>query len=439
MKKLSHSKEVLLMSLPVIGGEICQILFGVGDVLVAGRYSIEVLGALGVAAAFYFPFTVFGLGIISAMGPLKARRLGAGECTKLVTSNSVLVAFAVGLCLALLQYLTSQYLVPLMNYEPEFQKLIQRYLEICSLAVVPTLVFSSLRELLLVRGHIIFPNALILAFNFFNIALNYYLMFPCDLGITGAAIATVTSRLFMMICIWIYSLKHCQWNWKYCKKTVREVLKIGIPSGSAVLVIAGSFAVVAMLAGKISITAAAANNILIQLTSLTYMIPMAISAVTAVKVGESFGKKSFKDVRLYTLASLKIVSMAATICATIFLVFPEFLIGCFTDQQEVITYGKGMLFFVVLYQLPDAIQAILYGTLRGLGRTVYSLTSAFVAVWIIGMPVSYYLAWPMQMEASGLWGGLATGLTALCLLFAGYIYFLFKKLRNSLNNQIPKN
>jgi len=417
-------QELFLFSIPVVAGKISEILFGIGDVLVAGRYSTIVLGAIGVASAFLFPIIVFGIGIISAISPMKARKIGAGESTERIPFSSLALAAVIGTLLTGLALLINRFVVPLIGYEPEFQHLIQTYLAICSFSIIPALIFSALKELLLARSHTVVPNLMIFLFNFFNIALNIFLMFTCGLGIAGAAIATLLSRSLMALALFAYSCKKTSWHWKICSETVFEVLKTGIPTGSISLVIASVFAIVALLVGKMSIVAAATNNVLINVTSFTFMIPLALSGVTAVKVGHAYGAGNIRQIRDYTMAAATLGVVFALVGGVLFLTLPGLIFRIFTNQPEVIACGSALLLFIAIYQIPDALQEIFVGALRGIGETTVPLVLSFISIWLIGLSTGCYLAYVKKMNAAGLWLGLSVGLVFLGI-FLG-VFFVVK-------------
>ncbi len=427
-KTLNYVRELFFFSIPVVAGKISEILFGIGDVLVAGRYSTIVLGALGVANAFAMPFLVFGIGIISAISPMKARRIGAGESTKLVPATSMILATLVGIVLTILSLLSCYYIVPLFGYKPEFEKLIQQYLSIVSFSITPALIFSAIKELLLARAHTVVPNLVIFLFNFFNIAVNILFMFGFGLGIVGAAIATLLSRLLMAVTIYYYSRKKTTWHWKLCYGTLFEVLKNGVSIGGISLSVASVFALIAILVGQMSVVAAATNNILINITSFTFMIPLSLSAITAIKVGHAYGAKDMQKVKDYTLASTILGVGIAAVCATIFLAFPKVIFQLFTNQTEVIQHGTVLLVYIAIYQIPDALQEIFVGVLRGLGETTIPFIACIASIWGVGLSTGCYLAYAKEMDAAGLWSGLSLGMVVLGSTLLAYFFVKFRKL-----------
>jgi MATE family multidrug resistance protein len=433
-KFFKYVREVFLFSIPVVAGKVSEILFGIGDVIVAGRYSTIVLGALGVASAFIFPIIVFGVGIMSAISPIKARKIGAGESTHLIPFSSLLLATGIGVLLTIVSLLITRFVVPMIGYETEFEQLIQTYLYICAPSIIPALIFSAIRELLLARSHTVVPNLLIFLFNFFNVAMNIFLMFGLGMGIAGAAIATLLSRSLMAVALYYYSLKKTRWHWKMCSDTMVEVLKTGLPAGGITLVVTSVFAIVALLVGKMSVVASATNNVLINVTTFTFMVPFALSGVTAVKVGHSYGAGKLHEIRDYTLAAAFIGVVVAVMGGLIFLMMPEMVIRVFTNQPEVIAFGSAMLLYIAIYQIPDALQEIFVGALRGIGETTVPLILSFVGIWCIGLPLGCYLAYVKNMEAAGLWIGLCVGLVFLGLFLGSYFVVRLRTLETNPNS-----
>jgi MATE family multidrug resistance protein len=417
-------REVFLFSIPVVAGKISEVLFGIGDVLVAGRYSTMVLGAMGVASAFLFPVIIFGVGVTSAISPIKARRIGAGESTKQIPVSALMLAAVVGLILTALVLLITRFIVPRIGYESEFERMVQTYLYISALSITPALIFSAIRELLLARSHTVVPNLLIFLFNFFNIAVNILLMFGLGMGIAGAATATLLSRTLMALAVFQYSRKKTHWHWQVCGETIQEVLKTGLPTGGITVVVASVFAIVAVLVGKMSVVASATNNVLINVTSFTFMIPFALSGVTAVKVSHAYGAGRIREIRTYTGAATFIGATFALTAGLLFLLLPESIFRIFTNQPEVIAYGSVLLLYIAIYQIPDALQEIFIGALRGIGETTIPLVLSFISIWLIGLSVGCYLAYAKDMGAAGLWLGLSTGLVFLGIFLA--VFFAIK-------------
>jgi MATE family multidrug resistance protein len=261
-------------------------------------------------------------------------------------------------------------------------------------------------------------------------------MFGLGMGIAGAALATLLSHSLMALAVFQYSRKKTQWHWKVCGNTIQEVLRMGLPTGGITVVVASVFAIVALLVGKMSVVASATNNVLINVTSFTFMIPFALSGVTAVKISHAYGAGRIRDIRTYAGAAICIGVIFALIAALLFLLLPEMIFRIFTNQPDVIAYGSVLLLYIAIYQIPDALQEIFVGALRGIGETTIPLALSFVSIWLIGLTVGCYLAYAREMGAAGLWLGLSTGLVVLGIFLA--VFFVIKLRRlEALLEELP--
>ncbi|MGL4854413.1 MAG: MATE family efflux transporter, partial [Lentisphaeria bacterium] len=344
-KYLHYFKEIIIFAIPVILGEVGQIFFGIGDILVAGRYSELVLASLGQACAFILPAMVLGLGITYAISPLKSRYLGSKRSVEKFFGSSLAVSSSTGIFLAAILILIASFIVPIIGYkhEPRMVPLIQSYLYIASFSIIPALIFAALKENLLAYGKTIFPNSLVITFNIFNIMANILLMFVFNLGIVGAAIATLLSRSLMAIILYFYTKKQLQVKHHFCKSITREIIATGIPIALGNAVTSTVFALVSILIGRMGVIPSATNNILINITSFTYMIPMALASVVAVKVGHAAGANKFSEVKRYAIFTLFIGLFSAFSMATIFATIPAKIMRIFTNMPEIINYGKILL------------------------------------------------------------------------------------------------
>jgi MATE family multidrug resistance protein len=183
------------------------------------------------------------------------------------------------------------------------------------------------------------------------------------------------------------------------------------------------FSTVTVLVGKMTITASASHNIVLNFVSLTFMVPLALSSAASVFVGEAFGKKDPETIHAYSMAVLVLSAGFMIFTGLLYFLLPYTLMGIATSDQKIIQYGTGLLFYVALFQIPDGIQVALWGILRGMGEANAPMILGLVANWFIGLPLGIYFATKMGMEAKGLWAGLAVGLY-LMSLGLGSIYFI---------------
>jgi MATE family multidrug resistance protein len=417
LKKYTKTiRELFLFSIPLIAGQLGQMLFGIGDIVVAGRYSNDVVAALGVANGLLAPFLMFGLGVCFAIGPLASQFRGEEREETHLFANSHYLILAVSA--AMMAGVGILYFnLELFNFNPVITPLVRDYLLICSISLIPALLFQVSKEYLQAWDKTIFANGLILFFNISNLALNYVLIFGKfgfpEMGIKGAALATLLTRTLLFIILFLYTKKRFKIEWDFHKELFNKTANLGIPIAFGTLSEVLLFTVVTVIVGKMTIVASASHNIALNLASLTFMIPLAISSAAAVKVAKQFGAKNKEAILRYSICSTTMSAIIMSFSCLMYLLIPQVLVRFATDDPDLIQYSSALLLYVGLFQIPDGIQVTLWGVLRGLSETKYPMILSLIFNWCIGLPFGYWLATEKSMEAAGLWAGLAIGLTIM--------------------------
>lgn len=427
---LRSLKQIFLFSLPIIAGQLGQMLFGIGDIIVAGRYSTEVLSALGIATAIFSPFLLIGTGITFAISPLKAKMIAQNKNVDALPGTTLFLALITGTVLSLL-VVAAAFCVPLMGFDPTIEQLVVDYLIICSVSMLPVMIFQVLKENLQAMEKTLFANGLILFFNLVNLAANVFFIFSLDLGIVGAAIATTLSRTLMALVLYGHAVRVLNINRQVCVSTMLFITRKGLPIGLNGLLVGLIFSLVTVLTGKMSVTASAANNILINVSSLTYMIPYALAGAASVKIARAYGNQDYAGITSYALATLSLGLLSASVMGLLFYAVPEKILGLATGDPQVIHYGATLFFVGAIYQIPDAIQVTIQGCLRGIEITFRPMVYIFVGIWAVGFPAGCFFAYVKGMEAAGLWMGMAVGLTAIAIVNATLFIRVLWKHRDS--------
>lgn len=436
VKFQTRLKEVALFSIPIVAGQIGQMFFGIGDIMVAGRYSNEVVAALGVATGIFAPFIMVGLGISYAVSAIASQRRGKGQKLEDLVGSSLLAIHIAGAFL-LISLFTLIFNLEVLGLPEAIHSKVVTYLLWAGLSLFPVMLFQVFKEYLQAYDDTYFANGTILAFNIINIGMNIVLMFGVgpipELGIKGAAIATLISRSLMAVVLFRYTVKKHPFPFIFSKKTVKSVFNLGIPISLSTLIEVSVFSVVTVMIGKMSVTASASHSIVLNLASLTFMVPLALASVASVKIGGAYGKEDPKELLQYTLAIefLTIAFMCTT--ALCYFLIPDLLLKFATSDPAILKYGASMLVFVAFFQIPDGIQVTMSGILRGMGVTKEVMFFALISNWAIGIPVGHYFAVTRGMEAAGYWAGLATGLTVMCLFLSFVFYRKYNAFKNSIH------
>ncbi len=416
------AKKNLIFALPIVAGQIGQMLFGVADVFVAGHHSNEALAALGLSSGLMSPAFMFGIGALNAVGPLSAHDKGQGIEGHHFFPAAILSALFLGLLVWPVTLLMLSF-YHAMGLNPALLPYVRDYLGLCAPSIVFAFLFQASKEYLQAHGHNIFANVTILVFNLLNLILNYLFMFgkgPIPaMGVKGLALATLLTRFLMALVVFLYVIKVFDLKKKFLltldKKSIMAIFKLGFPLGLGVLTEVLVFCTVTLLIGKMEIVFSAAHNLVLTLASLTFMLPLALSSAASVKVAHSKGERDYEGVVYngFTCAALSVVFM--TLTATTYFLIPSHIVSLYTQDAQLIAVASSLLFYVGLFQIPDGLQITLWGSLRGLGIARAPLIMCLLCHWLIGLPLGYSLAFYYGMKAQGLWLGLTIGLTTLAV------------------------
>ncbi len=426
-----YAKELLNIALPIIMGNLGFILIGAGDVLIAGHHSTDTLAAISIATAITNCIQTFGIGLIASVSPLLSNFRGERKSAKkyffptirFSMFLSVLVMFAVLVSIPLIDYL---------HFEAKLVPMIKQYMFVTAFATFGGYLHAALKEFLQAFEIVLFPNLVTVFSVFLNIALNVILVFGFgpipSLGVLGLAVASFIVRYFMGFALLIYCFSVMNFNNYKDFDYYKSLIKIGIPISCAIMVEFIAFNSIAIIMGRVSGVYAAAQNLVCTLTTVSFMVPLAISNAIAVKVGFANGAGNIKDLKRYSFVGL-VMSVGFMLCsAFIFATFPQFLVKLFTQDNNLIKISIPVLYILSVFQVFDGLQVALSGIFKGMKRTGVVLISNFVAYWLISLPLGYTLAFHFHLNLRGFWYGLASAAIILCAMMSVMLLKSIKKM-----------
>lgn len=426
-----YAKELLNIALPIIMGNLGFILIGAGDVLIAGHHSTDTLAAISIATAITNCIQTFGIGLIASVSPLLSNFRGERKSAKkyffptirFSMFLSVLVMFAVLASIPLIDYL---------HFEAKLVPMIKQYMFVTAFATFGGYLHAALKEFLQAFEIVLFPNLVTVFSVFLNIALNVILVFGLgpipSLGVLGLAVASFIVRYFMGFALLIYCFSVMNFNDYKDFDYYKSLIKIGIPISCAIMVEFIAFNSIAIIMGRVSGVYAAAQNLVCTLTTVSFMVPLAISNAIAVKVGFANGAGNIKDLKRYSFVGL-VMSVGFMLCsAFIFATFPQFLVKLFTQDNNLIKISIPVLYILSVFQVFDGLQVALSGIFKGMKRTGVVLISNFVAYWLISLPLGYTLAFHFHLNLRGFWYGLASAAIILCGMMSVMLLKSIKKM-----------
>lgn len=420
-----EARSVLRLAGPIALTQIGMVLYGTVDMLFVGRLGPVAIAAVGLGSMTYFTGFVVGMGIVMGIDSHSSKAFGAGRpdlCGQLLVHTLVL-ALVIALPLFFLFGLAG-WAFRFIGVDPRAIDGAVGYLNVLRWGVFPGLCFVACRQFLQsmsVTTPLLFA---IVAGNLVNAALDAVLIFgrlgAPALGVRGSAFATLCANLTMFSIVafssWsrlrAISFKFHGWH----RRLFVDVAALGAPGGAAMAVEVAIFSLVTALVGRLGAETLAAHQLVLNLASLTFMVPMGLSHAAATRVGQALGRNDPRAAgasgRAATIMGVSFMAAAGVSFASA----PRLCLGLFGADDALIASAQPLLYCGAAFQVFDGAQAILSGALRGLGQTRRPLLINLVGHWLIGLPVGLGLGFGLKWGATGLWLGLVAGLASVALL-----------------------
>ncbi len=442
----------LKLAYPVMIGMLGHTFVQFIDNVMVGQLGTAELAAISLGNSFVFIAMSIGIGFSQAITPLIAEADGAKKDNDIsgIFEHSFLICLILGLILFTVVFLNRN-LLYFMNQPIEVVKLASPYLFWVSFSLISIVTFQSFRQF---ADGLSFTKAAMystLLGNVINVILNFFLIFGLwifpKLGVEGAAIGTLISRICMLIFIVVYLKLHKKLS-KYIKRffpskvqiqRIKKIIYLGLPSALHSFFEVAFFISAVWMAGIIGKNSQAANQIALNLASMTYMVALGVGVAAMIRVGNQRGMMNFIKLREVALSTLLLIIIIDIFFCIIFLIFNDYLPLLYldlgdsnnlTDVNEVIELASKLLIIAGVFQLFDGIQAVVLGALRGMQDVNKPALIIFLSYGLIGFPTSYFLGFYTKLSVVGIWIGLMTGLLSSSLfLFLRFNYLSKKTIR----------
>ena len=447
----SEIRPMLALAVPMVLTELGWMSMSTVDILMVGPLGPESIGAVGVGSMLFLALAVFGIGILLGLDSLISQAFGAkklDECRRWLL-HGVVMSVCLALPLMLLVWLGLPFL-DLWGFSAEVLRLTGPYLEIITWSTWPLLLYVALRRYLQAMGVVKPIMFTLLSANAINILANWVLIHghfgAPALGVNGAGWATCISRLYMAISLVVAVFLHDAKSGHLFRQTafrielhrMWQLLRLGLPAAIQVTLEVGVFSASTALAGKLPAIALAAHQIVLNMASITFMVPLGMASAAAVRVGHAVGRidPAGASRAAWTAVMLGVVFMAGA--AALFLLVPAPLMRLFTTDATVITTGVSLLFVAAIMQMVDGLQGVLTGVFRGVGDTRTPMLWNLAGHWCLGLPLGYSLCFLWGVGVIGLWIGLSTGLTVVALILLAVWTNRARGLANWLSSDVRK-
>ena len=426
----THYKALLRLGGPIIIGQLGVIIQGIADSVMVGHYSAHALSAAGFVNHIFTLVLVTGMGFSYGLTPVVSRLFSQGKTDKAVQGLKNSIAANLGISAILMVALTILYLNIDKVGQPEELLPIMRPYFITLLVSIPFMqLFYGYKQFSEGVTDTATPMWIMLLGNLLNIIGNYILIFgKCGspaLGLTGAGLATLGSRVFMlfgMVAIFNHKKSYSTFKQEFQKAKItlsgfKQLNRLGLPLSLQMGMETASFSLSAVMMGWIGATALAAHQILCSVGTLCFMIYYGIGAAVTIRESRFYGEREMTEVRRTSFAGFHLILISGTIATTAIFLFRHKIGFMFTDDAAVNAMTAALVIPCIFYQFGDGLQCCYANALRGIEDVKIMMLHAFIAYVVISLPASYIFAFPLGYGAVGVWMGFPFGLTSAGLLF----------------------
>ena len=418
--------------MPLILSNLAQFAIHITDTVMLGWYDVTALAAATIAGTLFFVIFIVGAGFSQAVTPLVAAAAEEDDDVQVrrVTRMGLWLSIFYGLAVTIPFFWAEEILIAI-GQEAEVARLADIYLQIVIWQMIPALIVMTLKAFLAAMEHTAIILWATIGTAVLNGFINYALIFGNwgmpELGIKGAAMASLTVNLITVLILMVYITRVLpQFElfknfWRSDSEILKRVFRLGWPIGLTSLAEGGLFSASAVMMGWIGAIELAAHGVAIQLASLTFMVHIGFSQAATVRAGRALGRRDELSLRRGGITAIGMSALFAVLTSVVFLAVPETLVSLFIDPNEperanLLRIGASLIMVAALFQLVDGLQVLALGLLRGVQDTTVPMVMATISYWVIGLPVSYLLAFTFGFGAVGLWLGLVIGLAVAAVL-----------------------
>lgn len=438
------------LAAPVMLGMLGHTFVSFIDNIMVGQLGTAELAAVSLGNSFMFIAMSLGIGFSTAITPLIAEADAEQSFLNGKSSfkHGLFLCTVLGVLLFLLVFFAKP-IMYLMKQPLEVVQLAIPYLDLVAVSLIPLIVFQAFKQFSDGLSMTKYPMYATILANIINVVLNYVFIFGKlgmpELGIVGAAYGTLISRLVMVAHIWYLLAKHDK-SKNYVTKIkffvldrwmLKKITNLGMPSAMQMFFEVAIFTAAIWLSGLLGKNPQAANQIALNLSSMTFMVATGLSVAAMVRVGNQKGLKNYLELRRIAHSIFFLGIILATGFAILFLIFHSQLPKLYLDyndvenamdNREVMQIASKLLLVAAVFQISDSIQVLVLGALRGLQDVKVPMVLVFISYWVVGFPISWFLGKEQVFASMGIWFGLLAGLTVAAILLYIRFHFLTKKL-----------
>ncbi|XDZ64612.1 MATE family efflux transporter [Alphaproteobacteria bacterium LSUCC0684] len=429
-----HTKATLFLSLPLIIGQIAMIGIWTVDILMMGWISTDALAAGTQANRLYQPFYFIALGLTIAVSPLTAQALGAfrrREARRVMRQGIWLATIYGAITMVPMWY--GESLLLFMQQEPAVARDAGPFLRMLAPGMIPTYIYFVLRHYVSAHNRPMPPVIINLIGVGINLLLNQVLAYGWfglpALGIAGIGLGTTLTFTIMavMLSIYVATRKPFRFTRPFARMfrldttIMKRLLLVGFPIGITLLAETGMFIFAGLYIGIFGTLAVAASGIANQIAAVAFMVPLAISQASTIRVGHAAGRRHVGDIFRAAITALMLTIVICLALTLLLVADLEIFIAAFLNADDpqydqVMAIAIPMVLIVAFFQLVDGLQAVFTAILRGINDTRIPALASTFSYWGVGVASGIGLASGLGWGPIGMWWGLFLGLAMGSLL-----------------------
>jgi MATE family multidrug resistance protein len=437
-----YLKQLAKLTAPILITQLCQIGMATIDTIMSGRIGTVDLAAIAIGSSLWTPIWLFVAGVMVAFTPQVAQLVGANKKDEVgkILGSAVSLGIGLGVITGILLYNFG----PMLSYllpDPLSAELMREYIMAVSWGLPAAGAFLALRfhaEALNQPGAVTKIMVAGLLLNIPANAIFVYGWFGLEpMGGAGCGYGTTLVFHFLLIAIF-YDCYHNRLP--EAQKSIRtffqpriepmkSLIKLGLPIGAAIFFEISFFSVIALFLTPLGTVVVAGHQIAINISSLTFMIPLSLGMAITVMVGQQVGRQQPEQAAKVSWLGVKVNFVLALFNATIIVLAAPYIAQLYSTDVEVVAIGTSLLMFAAIYQISDAIQIAAAGALRGYQDTMVVMAITFCAYWLFGVGLGYYFTYGAEepLGAQGFWIGIIIGLTIAAILLSYRLHKVSRK------------
>ncbi len=425
-----HYRELLRLGMPIMVGQLGMIVLSFADTMMVGRYDTDSLAAAAFVNNMFNLVIIFSTGFSYGLTPVVGTLFGKGDGYDVgrTLKNALLVNGLTAIGLMLIMWVLYLNLHRLGQPE-DLLPLMRPYYLVLLVSLLFVLLFNAFKQFADGITDTLTPMYILLGGNVLNIFGNWLLIYGhlgCpEMGLLGAGVSSLISRILMLVCfmaVFLVSRRYAPYREGFLRsridrKDCMHLVHMGMPVGLQMGMETASFSLSTIMVGWLGTLALAAHQVMLTVGQLGFMMYYGMAAAVAVRASNFMGQKEYGQVRLSVSAGFRVILLIAFCVSVLMLLSRNHIGGLFTDDEAVASMVAQLIIPFVIYQFGDGMQCNYSNALRGISDVSKVTWYAFIAYFLVSLPSGYLFGFVFGLGLTGVWYSFPLGLTCAGLLF----------------------